>query len=166
MRLSATFIQEDFLSHSKKIESARGRIRCIGMHHLQKMKKLKLVGELMGRQGRTIGNWYKKYEEGGIDKLCFDDLKGGPCPKIILDKNKFQSLVTNLQDEKKGGRIDANDIRYKVKEEFGVLYSRKNIYKLLHKNKMSWITSRSKHPKSDLEAQEEYKKNSTIKLNQ
>jgi len=39
-----------------------------------------------------------------------------------------------------------------------VNYQKSNVYKLLHALNFSWITTRSKHPKQNIEAQEAFKK--------
>ena len=45
-----------------------------------------------------------------------------------------------------------------IKEELDVTYQKTNIYQLMHKLNLSWITTRSKHPKQSIEAQETFKK--------
>ncbi|SQD79137.1 transposase (fragment) [Moritella yayanosii] len=42
--------------------------------------------------------------------------------------------------------------------EFDVLYQKINTYHLLHELNLSWITTRSKHPRQPLEAQDTFKK--------
>lgn len=59
-----------------------------------------------------------------------------------------------------GGRLMGKDIQKYVKDNFGVNYNVRNIYHLMKKLNIVWITSRSKHPKQDLEAQNNFKKNS------
>jgi transposase len=45
-----------------------------------------------------------------------------------------------------------------IQDEFSVEYKLKNIYRLLHQLKFSWITSRSWHPKQSKAVQETFKK--------
>jgi transposase len=50
------------------------------------------------------------------------------------------------------------DIQKHIQEIYGVNYHVRNIYHLMKEMDLVWITSRSKHPKQDLEAQEAFKK--------
>ena len=57
-----------------------------------------------------------------------------------------------------GGRITGKQLHKIVCKEFSVNCSLKTIYNTLHRLNLSWISCRSKHPKSDIEVQELYKK--------
>ena len=50
------------------------------------------------------------------------------------------------------------DILKYIQETYGVTYHIRNIYTLMKALDVVWITSRSKHPKQDLDAQENFKK--------
>ncbi|MFY8328339.1 helix-turn-helix domain-containing protein [Pseudoalteromonas sp. ZZD1] len=50
------------------------------------------------------------------------------------------------------------DIREYICDTFGVQYKLNNVYRLLHELNLSWITSRLKHPKQSVQAQEDFKK--------
>ncbi|TEW53788.1 winged helix-turn-helix domain-containing protein [Psychromonas sp. RZ22] len=55
-------------------------------------------------------------------------------------------------------RLIGSDIQSFILEHFGYQYHLSSVYKLLHRLGFSWITSRSKHPKQSIEAQEDFKK--------
>ena len=57
-----------------------------------------------------------------------------------------------------GGRLQGKDVQAYISSEFGVQYQKSNVYNLLHELNLSWITTRSKHPKQSIEAQETFKK--------
>ena len=57
-----------------------------------------------------------------------------------------------------GGRLIAEDIRAYVNVTFKITYQLSNVYRLLNEMDLSWITSRSTHPKQSFEVQEEFKK--------
>ncbi|PMN53888.1 transposase [Vibrio lentus] len=59
---------------------------------------------------------------------------------------------------KSGGRLQARDIGLYIESNFGTSYKKSALYQLLHDIGLSWITTRSKHPKQSLEAQEAFKK--------
>lgn len=54
--------------------------------------------------------------------------------------------------------LKGRDVKCYILAEFSVEYKNSNIYKLLHALNLSWITTRSKHPKQSIEAQENFKK--------
>ena len=60
-----------------------------------------------------------------------------------------------------GGRLQGKDVQQYILAEFGLEYKKSNIYNLLHELNLSWITTRSKHPKQSIEAQEDLKKTPT-----
>ena len=68
-----------------------------------------------------------------------------------------------LQETRKGGRIRGEDIQVLLKEKFFVDYALPSVYNVLERCELSWISSRSKHPKSDPVLQENFKKNSEKK---
>ena len=57
-----------------------------------------------------------------------------------------------------GGRIRAEDIAQIIKKEWGVTYSLSGVYYLMKDIGMSGISTRSKHPRQDVTAQEHLKK--------
>ena len=58
----------------------------------------------------------------------------------------------------KGGRLQGADIKEYIELTFNVTYQKTNIYHLLQQLNLSWITTRSKHPKQSEEAQDSFKK--------
>ncbi|MEZ8472043.1 winged helix-turn-helix domain-containing protein [Vibrio splendidus] len=57
-----------------------------------------------------------------------------------------------------GGRLQGSDITQFILDEFDIYYQPSGAYRLLHELNLSWITTRSKHPKQSEEAQESFKK--------
>ncbi|WP_428847824.1 helix-turn-helix domain-containing protein [Shewanella abyssi] len=57
-----------------------------------------------------------------------------------------------------GGRPQAKDVLEFISANFNVDYRPSNIYRLLHHLIFSWITSRSRHPNPNEEAQASFKK--------
>jgi transposase len=54
--------------------------------------------------------------------------------------------------------LQGRGVQEYIKNSFGVSYQKNNIYLILHKLNLSWITTRSKHSKQSIEAQESFKK--------
>ena len=71
---------------------------------------------------------------------------------------EFSEAVISLQENRNGGRVIGEDIVNLVKEKYDVQYSVSGIYKVLSRMGLSWVSGRSIHPKSNLKAQEAFKK--------
>ncbi len=75
-------------------------------------------------------------------------------------EEKFRQLVEALQENRTGGKV-ARSRYYQVllREKFCIDHALPSVYHVLKRCGLSWISSRSKHPKSDPVAQEDFKKN-------
>jgi transposase len=76
----------------------------------------------------------------------------------------FLKAIDKLQETRSGGRVTGYDIQKLAKDSFDADYADDTIYTVLKRLGYSWITARSKHPKSDGAAQEAFKK--TLKTKQ
>ena len=61
----------------------------------------------------------------------------------ILGLRKLQPSLS----EKGGGRLMGKDAQEILLEKFNVKLSKNSVYALLHKIGLSWVSSRSRHPK-------------------
>ena len=80
---------------------------------------------------------------------------------VLTSKIDKLFIVIGIIDNavKKGGsRLQGDDIKEYIETNFNVTYQKTNIYHLLHELNLSWITTRSMHPKQSIEAQETFKK--------
>jgi transposase len=78
-------------------------------------------------------------------------------------EEEFRQQVEELQEEREGGRVRGQDVQVLLKEKFCIDHALPSVYHVLDRCGLSWISARSKHPKSDPAAQEEFKKNSKKK---
>lgn len=134
------------------------RIRLLGLHHLISGKNRKQAAACVSKTDEWLRLWVIRYDNGGYDNL-FDKPKSG-CPSY-LTKEQEQELVSEIvymQDKRNGGRITAKEIQKFVNEKYKVNYEMKSIYDLLERTGMSWVSSRSKHPKADEKTQSNFKK--------
>ncbi len=109
---------------------------------------------------RLVNEWIAKYLSNGFDGLELKLATGRP--PLLNDRQKTQLkeyIIANAA-KKSGGRLMGKDIQKYIQETYLVTYKIRNIYRLMKELNLVWITSRSKHPKQDLEAQENFKKNS------
>lgn len=150
---------DDFKSLYKQRGQQKYGIRLLALWKIQSGINETDVCGIIGKTHKTIREWRKSYEEGGLSALLTIAPGRGKKPKVDLSKTLADDIKF-LQDERDGGRIRCKDILDLVESKHGVRYSQSAMYTILHKLGFSWITSRSKHPKSDPEAMEAFKKTS------
>lgn len=141
-----------------QIESCpRVRERLLGIYNLFTGKNRIEAAAAVGRNPEWLRSWVLRYEEGGYENL-FDKPKSGT-PKFLTDKQEQELVleIMRLQDERDGGRVTAKEIQEFVNSKYNVNYKFKSIYDLLERIGMSWVSSRSKHPKADEEQQKKFK---------
>lgn len=154
----------DFFKLSKKELNPQKRIRLIALGQLKNGTKITRVAAAIGVDRHTIGCWYKSYKAHGLVGLD-NKPRPGKVPKLARENEQFfLKEIENLQNTRSGGRVTGYDIQKMAKDLFGADYADDTIYTVLKRLNMSWITSRSKHPKLNEAAQEAFKKTSHKKL--
>ena len=108
---------------------------------------------------RLVNEWISTYLSYGFDGLALKRGTGRPPLLNNEEKLRLKEYILSHAVKPQGGRLMGKDIQKYVKDNFGVNYNVRNIYHLMKKLNIVWITSRSKHPKQDLEAQNNFKKN-------
>ena len=98
------------------------------------------------------------YLEGGVDALALKKATGQPSRLTIEQKEQLKEYVVSNSIKSGGGRLIGADIQKYIQETFDVEYKIRNVYRLMHSLQLSWITSRSMHPKQSQEAQDKFKK--------
>ena len=162
--LKREVLAEDFklfqlLKYNKKNRSMKFIVRCLACHYIQQGKSYKEISKIIKYSRQTIGEWYKMYNEGGIDKMLSIRKGSGRKARIKNDKKaEFNQFVIQLQESRNGGRIIGEDIVSMIEEKYNESYSVSGVYKLLKRMDMSWVSGRSIHTKSNLEVQETFKK--------
>ena len=71
---------------------------------------------------------------------------------------ELKTVVLDTQAQRVGGRITGYDIQALIEDRWEVNYGLSTVYTLLAKLNLSWISSRSRHPKQSAEAQADFKK--------
>lgn len=152
--------QDDFEVLFKQRGQQRHGIRLLALWKIQSGLSETAVCGLIGKTHKTIKKWRQLYEHGGLEALL--SIRPGRGKKSrISHLNNLKEDIESLQNQRSGGRIKCQDIVELVAQKYDIQYSRSGMYHVLHRLGFSWITSRSKHPKRDIQAQENFKKNSS-----
>jgi len=152
------FSDHDFMLIMKREPHGRNRVRLLAMHHLQLGESLKHVAKIVGVHWKTVQSWIKRFRLSGFSGL-FESPRSGAPRKITGNAEAWLSeKIGSLSEAKTGGYITGKELQQLLLKEHAISCSLKTIYNKLHQLNYSWITSRSIHPKSSAEAQEQYKK--------
>lgn len=152
--------REDFKKLYQTEGNARGKVRFLALHHLQSGKSKAEVCIMVCVTHSTLEQWVQWYEEGGIERLRGKVKGRGAKSKVQLSKDELQGAILKLQADRKGGRVTGNDIKQWIKDTYHIEYHLCHIYNLLKRLNLSWVSSRSMHPNTDISVQESFKKTS------
>ncbi len=150
---------DDFTTLYKQRGQQKHGIRLLALWKLQSGMTETEVCKFIGKTHKTIHMWRKLYERRGLDGLLSIARGRGRKTQVGLSEGLAED-IKHLQEERKGGRIRCQDVVDLVHSKYGIKYSQSGMYHVLHRLGFSWITSRSKHPRSDPEAMEAFKKTS------
>ena len=145
---------------SKTEGSFRERRRYLAFAHIQEGKSFSDVALIVRVRLRTLMEWVKNFRENGLDGL--KDQPGRGCkPYLAAEQHDaFKNAVLELQKNRQEGRIKGRDVLELMKSKFGIEPSLRSVYDTLKRANLVWITGQSRHPDTNLEAQEAFKKSS------
>jgi transposase len=142
--------------YKKKGQQKYG-IRLLALWKMQAGETETAVCKTLHKTHSAVRKWRRLYEEGGLEALL--SIRKGRGRKPLLDKNEeLKQDILQLHEGRTGGRIRCKDIIEMVAQKYGVYYKQPSMYKVLERLNFSWITARSRHPKADPQAQENFKK--------
>ena len=156
--LPLDFKKYDYAKLARSESNPKNRVRLLAMANIKKGMSLQAIGMVLQVHWKTIQQWLYRFRKEGISGLYVRATKPKPTklgPEIEKWISKF---MENLYSSSVGGRITGKQLHSLVSKEFSVSCTLKTIYNTLHRLNLSWISCRSKHPKSDDEVQELYKK--------
>lgn len=156
--LPANFKTYNFVAMSKKERNSRNKIRLIAMAHIQDGKTLKEASSSLKVHWTTIQTWLRNFRNFGIESLYVKTTKVKSFKISKQAETWIVNFLTVLSSHDTGGHMTGKQLQSIITKEFSIKCCLQTIYNTLHRLKFSWITSRSKHPKSDAEVQELYKK--------
>ena len=149
----------DFLALSKKEKKPRVRVRLLGLAHIKEGVSYRKVAKMLKVDTSSVQKWVNRFKDSGIEGMK-DKGGSGKKPSFPREKEEdLKNLILEKQTKKNGGRLTGADIQKIINNDFGVKCALRTTYDLLHRIGFVWISSRSKHPKSDQEAQDDFKNN-------
>lgn len=149
----------NFSPFIKTESNPRVRTRLLALHNLKEGKKVAEICEYLQVSRGRVREWAQNFLAHGIEGVRDRPGRGRKPMLSFEEKISVSKLIEERSYSDEGGRLFAEDVNKFVFHNFGKKMSRSLTYNLMHELGFSWITSRSVHPKSKNEDQDEFKKN-------
>lgn len=147
----------DFKKLASQQKSIQMKMRLLALAHFKDGHSRTQIAKFLKVSRTSVNNWVATYLKNGVEGLV-EKLHTGHPPRLTEEQLSLLKLyITSNAIKPEGGRLQGTDIIEFIHEEFGLSYSLSGIYKILRKLNLVWITTRSKHPKQSVEAQEAFK---------
>lgn len=162
IKLPINFYDYDYAELAKKECNLKNKIRLLAMANIKDGMSLKDTGKVLKTSWHTIQTWLQNFRKEGLVGLYIKTTKYKPSKITYEIKSWINDFMEALYSNQVGGSVTGKQLLYIVQEHFSIDCCLQTIYNTLHSLKLSWISCRSKHPKSNDEVQEIYKK--TLKI--
>lgn len=118
-----------------------------------------------GMDRQSLRDWVHRYNEEGLGGLADRHRTGRPSLLTGEQQAELEQVIAAGPDPAVDGvvRWRCVDLQRVTLERFEVEIAERTMAKLVHKLGFSRLTPRPRHPKSDVAAQEAYKKTSLLK---
>ncbi|XOF33581.1 MAG: helix-turn-helix domain-containing protein [Candidatus Electrothrix sp. YB6] len=150
----------DFVALAKQSRDSKEKARLLILANLQDGKGQEVIADMFKIDVSTVKRTLRNFKISGIGDLCDRYRSGAPRKLAKSEHPAVKEYIIQMQENLPGGRITGYDVQQVLLEKWGVVYSLTTVYGLMHSMNLSWITSRSRHPKQDKEVQESFKKTS------
>jgi transposase len=157
---------EDVYKQAQKEKSGKIRARLLAIAAILEDKSRSYAAKVAGLTINNIRIWVRRFNATGFDGLRGKKQKGGKskwtseAEQYLRDKAALGACF----EEDKRVTYRLIDFQSELKDKFCQYYGISTIWYKLKELKLSWITVRKQHPKSDLKAQEEFKKKIPLKI--
>src|ERR1700722_18513426 len=118
------------------------------------------AAQACGMDRQTLRDWVHRYNEAGLIGLADRARSGRPASLTQAEEEEVAAWVEEGADLAKDGvvRFRRVDLRDRIAGRFGVYLHERSVGKLLRKLDFRRLSVRRVHPKTDLAAQEAFKK--------
>jgi transposase len=148
----------DFPRLIRTTSDGRMKIRLLAVSHFVDGKSRTEIAHLLKVSRTSVNKWVKNFLNDGVEGLAEKPHTGRPSRLTKEQLSQVKLFVTEHAIKPDGGRLQGADVKRFIYDSFGVTYQKTMVYTLLQQLNLSWITTRSKHPKQSLQAQDDFKK--------
>lgn len=147
-------------------KNVKGKLRLLAAIQRKKGKTLDEISVLLQKPKTTIHDWLKRLEKSGIEKLY--DKKQSGRPKQ-LNKKQLSDLKNHLSESPQKQDLPfviwtTKLVAYFIKIKYAIEYSVWQIRRIVKKLGFTFQKPRPEHYKANKKLQEDFKKNSKMKL--
>jgi transposase len=159
MHVEAHQSADELWQLAKAQKQARARVRLQAVALAREGRTAPQVAAALGVARRAAQEWVARYNRGGVDGLREGAHTGKP-PRLAKERHDQLRARLDAGALPSDGvcTLRAADVRRILEAEFGVAYSLKGVYKLLHRLGYSSLQPRPRHKLTDAAAQEAFKK--------
>nr|WP_193277924.1 IS630 family transposase [Vibrio navarrensis] len=134
------------------------KMRLLALAHFKEGHSRTQIAKFLMVSRTSVNKWVQTFLQEGLEGLKEKPRTGRPPFLTPEQKERLSQYIKDKADNIQGGRLTGADIHAYIAKEFGQHYHPDSIYYLLDHMGLSWITSRSKHPKQSQEVQDDFKK--------
>lgn len=111
------------------------------------------IAAMLGRGRTFVQTWAYAYRDGGIEAIGAKPQPGRP-PKLPLEQQQqfIERFKHGPGEDQAVCTLRGKDAQRILQEYYGVNYSLRGVYELLHRHQLSCLKPRPRHRKNDPEA--------------
>jgi transposase len=149
--------------------SCEGRVarRLLGLALVREGVPRWKAAAMSGMDRQTLCDWVHRYNAEGIAGLRNRAGAGGPKPALTEAQEATLASWVNTGPDLKTDKVvrwRRQDLRDKLRHQFGVTLHERSVGKILHRLGFSHVSVRPRHPKADPDVQQAHKKTSANSL--
>lgn len=148
----------DFVKLLRQSKDPKEKQRLLTLANLQDGKTQSSVADSLKISVPTVKRTLKRFRESGVNDLKDHAHPGVPAKLTDAQMLELKAAILEQQAKRVGGRMTGYAIQAFIEERWEVAYGLSTVYTLLAKLNLSWISSRSRHPKQCAEKQAYFKK--------
>jgi len=150
--------QEELKARMKESEDREQFQRWQSILLTSKGLQADVVADYVGTTPGTIHQWVYRYNHEGPEGFMLHG-RGGRRFGLLTSDEEEAFLEEIMPTAKKGRIITAFAVKTRIEQRVGKSVSKDYLYDILHRHGWRKVMPRPRHPKTDMEKQEEFKKN-------
>lgn len=154
------------LYKNEKNGKAKTRLHAVILR--KKNKNLEEISSIVGYPLTTVGDWLRRINKEGIGRIYSKKQNGRPTKFTKKEEEEIKEIL-KMSPERQGlpFRVWTTKLLlYFIETKYSILYTLRNIEKLVKKLGFSIKKARPEHKKANKKLQEEFKKKFRQKFNQ
>lgn len=146
-----------FVTLSKQSKDPKEKQRYLILANIKDGKEHPVIADTFKVSLSTVKRTLRRFRQSGVSDLKDRARSGAPSKLTEAQLLELKDIVLAQQQARAGGRLTGYDIQALLAEKYQVSYALSTTYTLLEKLNLSWISSRSRHPKQSQQLQTDLK---------